>query len=458
MQVTETLADGLRREYKVVVPAADLDAKVNARLTELKDRVRINGFRPGKVPVSHLKRVYGKAVMAEAIEEAVREANSSIVSEGGFRLAMEPKIVMPESEGDIKEVVAGHADLAYSIALEILPKFDLADFKDIEIERPAADVTDEEVRKSIERIAEHNRPFAAKPEGGKAESGDRVMVSFVGTIDGTPFEGGSADDVAVVIGSGNFLPGFEDQLVGIAAGETRTVRSTFPENYGAAPLAGKEAAFEVTAKTIEAPQAVAIDDALAKSLGLDSLEELTENVRERLVREHGAATRMRMKRLLLDRLDERHKFELPPTLVEQEFENVWKTLQADLQGQNRTFADEGTTEEAARADYRRIAERRVRLGLVIAEIGERNNIKVAEDEVSRAIVERVRQFPGKEQQIWDYYRQNPAAIAAVRAPIYEEKVVDFLLELVKVTEKKVTSEELYADDDETAKSGQTPAP
>jgi trigger factor len=447
MQVTETIADGLRREYRVVVPAADLDAKVNARLLELKDRVRINGFRPGKVPVAHLKRIYGRAVMAEAIEEAVREANSSIVTDHGYRLAVEPKIVMPETAENIGEVVSGKADLAYSVELEILPKVELADFKDIRIEKPVAPVTDEEVARALDRLAEQNKPYAPKGEGAHAAGGDKVTVSYVGTIDGVPFEGGQADDVAIVIGSRSYLPGFEEQLAGITVNETRTVTTVFPEKHPTAAVAGKEALFEVTAKAIETPQPVTLDDGFAKSLGFESLDKLREGIRERLGREHAAATRLRMKRALLDKLDERYTFDLPATLVEQEFSNVWSTLSADLESQNKTFADEGTTEEAARADYRKIAERRVRLGLVIAEIGERNDIKVSEDEVSRAVIERVRQFPGQEQQIWEYYRKTPSALAAVRAPIYEEKVVDFLLELVDLTERQVTSEELFADDE-----------
>jgi len=447
MQVTETLADGLKREYRVVVPIADLDAKVNERLTELKDRVRLNGFRPGKVPIAHLKRVYGRAVMAETIEEAVREANSSIVSDHGFKLAMDPKVVMPGPEGAITEVVAGKADLAYSVEIEILPKFELADFKDIQIEKPVAEVTEDEIAAALDRIATQNRPFADKGQGATAADGDKVTVSFTGTIDGAPFEGGKADDIGIVIGSRTFIPGFEEQLIGIAAGENRTIRSAFPANYPQTTLAGKEATFDVRATRIEVPQNVTIDDAFAKSLGIESVEKLRDAVRERLAREHNAATRMRMKRMLLDALDARHTFELPPTLVAQEFDNVWRTLVADLEAQRRSFADEGTTEEAARAEYGKIAERRVRLGLVIAEIGERNDIKVTEDEISRAIVDRVRQFPGQEQQVWDYYRKNANALASIRAPIYEEKVVDFLLELVKVTERTVTAEELHKDDD-----------
>ncbi len=450
MQVTETLAEGLKREYRVVVPATDLDSKVNARLDELKGRIRINGFRPGKVPVDHLKRVYGKAVRAETIDEAVREANASIVSDNGFKLAMEPKVTWPEAEGEVKAMVEGNADLAYSVAIEILPKIELADFSTIGLDRLTAEVADQEVEEALGRIVEQNRPFQPKGEGAKAETGDKITVSFTGMIDGKPFEGGTGEDVAVELGSKSFIPGFEDQLLGIAAGETRTVTARFPENYLTPDLAGKEATFEVVAKSINAPGTVTLDDAFAKSLGLESLAKLKDAVKERIAREHAAESRRRLKRTLLDALDERHRFELPPTLVEEEFANVWRTVESDLKAQNRTFADENTTEEAARAEYRGIAERRVRLGLVIAEIGAKNDIKVTDEELNRAIVERARQFPGQEQQIWDYYRKNPVAVASLRAPIYEEKAVDFLLELVKVTEKPVSREELYKDDEDKA--------
>jgi trigger factor len=447
MQVTQTVSEGLKREYRVVVPVADLDAKVNERLVDLKDRVRINGFRPGKVPIEHLRRMYGRAVLAEAIEAAVREANTSIIAEHGFKLAMDPKVVMPETEGDVDEMMAGKTDLAYSVELEILPRIELGDFKDIQLETLTAEVSDQEVAEAIEKIAEQNRPFADKGEGAKAEQGDKVIVSFVGTIDGEPFEGGTADDVAVAIGSKSFIPGFEDQLVGIARGETRTVNASFPQNYLSANLAGKAASFRVTAKSIEAPGTVTVDEEFAKSLGLESLAKLKDAVKDRLSREHAEVTRRRLKRALLDALDARYKFDLPPSLVEQEFANVWRTLLADLEAQGRTFADENTTEEAAREEYGKIAERRDRLGLVIAEIGERNDIKVSEEELRRAIVERARQFPGQEQQIWDYYSKNPSAVASLRAPIYEEKVVDFLLELAKVTEKTVSREALYDEGD-----------
>ncbi len=452
MQVTETVSDGLKREFRVVVSAGELEGRVSERLVELKDRVRIAGFRPGKVPVSHLKRIYGKAAMAEAIEGAVRDVNAKIATERGLRLAMEPRVTLPSEEGAVEQVIAGKSDLAYTVAMEILPAIALTDFKAIALEKPLAEVTDAEVDEGLARIAEQNRPFADKGEGAKAATGDRVTVSFTGTIDGKAFEGGAAEDIVVQIGSGTFIPGFEDQLAGIAAGEKRNVTATFPANYAAAALAGKTALFDVAAKSIETPRAVTIDEEFAKSLGLESLAKLKDAIKGRLASEHEARSRQKIKRALLDQLDERHKFDVPATLLDQEFDNIWRAAEAELQREGKTFADEGTSEEAAKADYRKIADRRVRLGLVLADIGDKNNIKVTDEEVTRAIVEQTRQFPGQDRQVWEFYRKNPEAVANVRAPIFEDKVINFVLEMAKVTEKKVSREDLYRDDDE-AKAG-----
>lgn len=446
MQVTETSSAGLKREYRVVFPATDLEARVNERLDDLKGRVQLRGFRPGKVPVAHLKRIYGKSAMAEVIEYAVREANDKIVSEHGFKLATEPKIVLPTEEGAVEGVIAGTSDLSYTVEMEILPPIPLTDFKSMKLERLTADVTDDEVDRALQALAEQSRPFNAKSDA--AEKGDRVTISFQGTIDGQPFEGNSAEDVPVLLGSGQFLPGFEDNLIGAKAGESRTFDIKFPDNYPAAAIAGKDATFAVTVKSVEAPGTVTPDDEFAKTLGLDSLSKLRDALRERIQREHASASRQKIKRGLLDQLDERHKFEPPPSLVEQEFNSVWSAVENDLKQQGRTFADEGTSEEKARADYRAIAERRVRLGLVIAEIGEKNNITVSEEQMRAAVMEQVRQLPGREQQVWDYYRNNPGALAALRAPLFEDKVVDFVLELADVTEKKVSREELFKDDAE----------
>jgi trigger factor len=446
MLVTETAAAGLKREYRVVVPAIDLEARVNERLDDLKGRVQLRGFRPGKVPVAHLKRLYGKSAMAEVIEATVREANNKIITEHGFKLASEPKVVLPSEEGAVEGVIAGKTDLAYTVELEIVPPITLGDFKTIKLERLTAAVSDAETDQAAQSIAEQNRPFTAKAEG--AEKGDRATISFQGTIDGQPFDGGTQENLPIILGSGRFLPGFEDNLIGLKSGESRTFNLKFPDDYASPTVAGKEATFAVEVRSVEAPGAVTVDDEFAKSLGFDSLTKLRDALRDRLQRDHAAVSRQRLKRALLDQLDERHKFEPPPSLVEEEFNHVWTAVESDLKQQGRTFADEGTTEEKARADYRAIAERRVRLGLVIAEIGERNNINVSEEQLHAAVMEQVRQMPGREREVWDYYRNNPGALAALRAPLFEDKVVDFLLELAEVTEKQVSREELLNDDAE----------
>ncbi len=448
MQVTETLAEGLKHEFQISVPASDLDAKADARLVDLKGKVRINGFRPGKVPVSHLKKVYGRSVMAETVEQTIRDTNSQLFTERGFRLATEPKVTMPTEEKAVEDILTGKSDLTYTVSIEVVPPIQLADFKSFAIEKPIADVADADVDEAIKRIAEQNRGYAPKGGGAKAETGDRVTISFKGTINGTPFEGGTGENLPIVLGTGQFIPGFEDQLLGIAAGETRTLKVSFPKNYGAEKLAGQPAEFETSATLIEAPQATVIDDEFAKTLGLESLDKLKEAARERLSGELAGFTRQRVKRKLLDQLDESHRFEAPSSLIEEEFNLMWNSIKAEMESNGKTFADEGTTEDAAKDEYRKIADRRVRLGLVLSEIGEKNKITVTEDEVSRAVIERARQMPGREKEVWDYYRNNPNALAQLRAPIYEDKVVDFILELANVTEKKVTREELLKDDEE----------
>lgn len=448
MQVTETLSEGLKHEFKINVPASDLDAKAGAKLVDLKDKVRLNGFRPGKVPVTHLKKVYGRSVMAETIDQTIRDTNTQLFSERGFKLATEPKITMPTEKAEVEELLSGKSDLTYTVAIEVVPAIALADFKSFQVEKPVADVSDADVDEAIKRIADTNRGYADKGEGAKAASGDRVTISFNGTINGEAFEGGAGEGIQVVIGSNSFIPGFEEQLIGIGANETRTLKVSFPKNYMSEKLAGQPAEFTTTATLIEAPQDLTIDDEFAKTLGLESLDKLKEAARERLVAEYAGATRQRVKRALLDRLDEAHRFEAPPSLVDEEFNLMWNSVKAEMDSAGKTFADEDTTEEKAKEEYRKIADRRVRLGLVLSEIGEKNKITVTDDEVGRAVIERARSMPGREKEVWDYYRNNAQALAQLRAPIYEDKVVDFILELANVTEKKVSREDLYKDDDE----------
>jgi trigger factor len=353
---------------------------------------------------------------------------------------------MPTEQKEVEDILSGKSDLNYTVAIEVVPPIALADFKSFTVEKPVAEVTDADVDEAIKRVADQNRSFTEKT--GKAESGDRVTVNFKGTIDGVAFEGGTGEEIPVAIGSNTFIPGFEDQLIGIAAGETRTLKVSFPVNYASETLAGKAAEFETTAAKVESPVDTVIDDEFAKTLGLESLDKLKEAARERLVAEFAGATRQRVKRLLLDRLDETHKFDAPPSLVDEEFKLMWNSIQQEMASSGKTFADEDTTEEAAQEEYRKIADRRVRLGLVLSEIGEKNKITVSDDEVSRAVIERARSMPGREKEVWDFYRSNPNALAQLRAPIYEDKVVDFILELANVTEKKVSKDDLYKDEDE----------
>jgi trigger factor len=452
MQVTETLSQGLKREYSIVLSANDLAARLDDQLAEMKNKVRINGFRPGKVPVAHLKRVYGRSVMADVVQEAITTANKQIVDDNGLRLAQEPKVELPTDQASIDAALEARGDLNFKVALEVLPKIEVGAFDDIALERPVVDVEDADVDQALSRIADNRRAFADKGEGAKAGNGDRVTVDFVGKIGGELFEGGTSENIEVILGSNTFIPGFEEQLLGVAAGERRDVEATFPEAYANRALAGKTAAFDVTVKAVAAPEPFAIDDEFAKSLNFESLDKLKEMIRGNLTNEYARASRDKLKRQLLDSLDTRYSFELPEGLVEQEFGSIWRQLEEEQKASGRTFADENTTEEAARADYRRIAERRVRLGLLLAEVGAKSEIKVTDEEVTNALIARARAYPGQEKQIWEYYRNNAQALAELRAPIYEEKVVDHILAQAKVDERKVTREELLKADEEDAPS------
>jgi trigger factor len=454
MQVTETLSQGLKREFKVVLPATELEQRLNSELNNIKDRVRINGFRPGKVPAAHLRKVYGRSVMSDVVQNAVNEANRKIIEDNDLKLALEPQIQFPENKDEIEKAMDAKGDLAFTVALEVLPSFELADVSDVTVKKPVAEITDAEINESLERMAKQNRAFDTKD--GAAAEGDRVMIDFVGRIDGTEFEGGKGDDVRVELGSNTFIPGFEDQLVGVKAGDKKVLNVTFPENYMAADLAGKAAEFDVTVKEVQAPGETAIDDEFAKNFGMESLDKLKEAVRDAIKRDYDSQSRRKVKKDLLDSLDAKYSFDLPPSLVEQEFAAVWSQVENDMKSNGRTFADEDTTEEEARAEYRKIAERRVRLGLVLAQIGEKSDIKISDDEVTQALIERVRQFPGQERQVWEFYQKNPQALAEIRAPLFEEKVVDQILSQVKVIDETVSKEALFGDDgDEAGESEST---
>jgi trigger factor len=447
MQVTETLNTGLKREIKVVVPAGDMESKLVARLTDAKDKVRLNGFRPGKVPVQHLRKMYGKSFMAEVVNEILNDSTRSILADRGEKAAMQPEITMTEDEKEAEKVLSGGVDFEFSLAYEVIPPIEIKDYAGIKVTRQVYDVPESEIEEQMKRVAESARAYEAK--AGKAESGDRVTIDFAGSIDGEAFEGGTAEDQPLVLGSNQFIPGFEDQLIGVKAGDDKTVKVTFPEDYGAAHLAGKDAEFAVKVKEVAKPNELELNDELAKNLGLESLERLHEIVKSQIESQFGALTRQKVKRELLDSLDEAYKFEAPSKLVDAEFENIWRQVTNELEQTGKTFADEDTTEEEAREEYRLLAERRVRLGLVLAEIGEKAEIQVTDEEMQRAMIEYVRGVPANQQrEVFEFYRNNPNALANLRAPLFEEKVVDHMLAQIDVTDKKVSKEELLAEDEE----------
>ncbi|MGE3643081.1 MAG: trigger factor [Beijerinckiaceae bacterium] len=452
MQVTETLSEGLKRAYKVVLPVADLAKKLDDELTEMKDKVQLRGFRAGKVPMAHLKKVYGKQVMADVLQKAVNEANQKIIEDNALKLAAEPKIDVDGGDEGVEKAIAAEGDLAFTVNLELIPKIDVKPFGGIELEKQVLKVEDAEVDKALESLTENARPYEESSEA--AGDKDKVTIDFAGKIDGVAFAGGTGTDMDVVIGSGSFIPGFEDQLKGIKTGEERQLNVKFPDDYSAAELAGKDAVFDVTAKKVERPGEVVLDDEFAKKFGVDTLDALKDTIRADIQRQYDDASRQKLKRVLLDKLDGDYAFDLPESLVEHEFNGIWQQSEQERQQAGKSLEDLGKTEEEAKAEMRKIAERRVRLGLLLAQVGEEAKVEVSEQELTAAVVERVREigrvYPGQEQAAWDYFRKNEQAIHQVRAPLFEEKVVDVIVGQAKVTEKSVTREELLTFEDKDA--------
>ena len=440
MQVSETLSEGLKREYTVVVEAADMEAKVTSRLTDLAKQAKMPGFRPGKVPVKLLRRTYGKQLLGEVLEQTVNEATTETIEKHDLTPAMQPKIeVVSFDEG---------SDLEYTIQLEVMPEFEPVDFAAISLKKIVADVDDSQIDDRVKSIAEQFKEFTAAAEGQEAQNGDTVVIDFKGSVDGEEFEGGEAEEHSLELGSNSFIPGFEEQLIGAKKGEKKAVTVNFPAAYQAEHLAGKEAEFAVTVREVKVPLPVTLDDALAEKLGLENLEALKTAVREQSEKDFAVVTRTKLKRELLDALAENHDFDLPPTLVESEFEQIWTQVEEDLKRQDKTIEDLDKQEDEAKAEYRDIAVRRVRLGLLLSKVGKENNLTVTQDEVNRAMAEHAQNFPGQEQKIFELYQSNPEMRAQLEAPIMEDKVVDFILEMAQVNENRVSVEELLAEDGE----------
>ena len=438
MQVTELSAEGLKREYKVVVQAAEIEGEVAHRLEELKGRVRMPGFRPGKVPITLLRKQYGRSVMGEVLERAVNQGSQQAIAEHELRPALRPKIeVTSFDEG---------ADLEFTMALEVLPEVPEVDLKKVELVRPVAEVSEATLSGALDSFARSLQEYEAPAEARPSRTGDRLIIDFEGRVDGAVFQGGKADDVPLVLGSGFMLPGFEDQLTGVERGAEVTVNVEFPEGYPNPDLAGKPATFAVKVKEIAEPRPVVLDDDLAKGQGFDDLDALKTAVRERIGRDYAQLSRARVKRALLDHLAENYPFQVPAGMIDLEFEAIWKQLTEEMERTGEAFA-EGQPEEKLKDEYRAIAERRVRLGLILSDIGQKNQLKVEQHELNVVIAEQARRYLGQEQKVFDFFRKNPSALEHLRAPLYEDKVVDFILQLASVSERQVTAEELMAEPD-----------
>lgn len=437
MQVSETVADGLKREFRIVVPADDIENKLMGRLSELGKSISVPGFRRGKVPLGLLRKRYGDALRGEILEQTIQDSSEKAMTEQGVRPATQPTVeIVAFEEG---------TDLEYKLAVELLPEIEPTDFAGISLERKVVDVSDEEIERSLQNLAERRRAFAPAPADHAAAAGDRVKIDFVGKVDGETFEGGSAEGFELDLGNDRFIPGFEDQLLGAKAGQKLEVKVGFPDDYPLDSVKGKDAVFDVDVKEVAVSQPVAMDDEGAKELGVESLDALKSTIRERLASEYAQLSRARLKRDLLDRLAEAHDFEVPPGMVDQEFDAIWTQVQQAMEQDRLDEDDKGKSEEELRERYRAIAVRRVRLGLLLAEVGRANNIAVGREDLNRALSEQARRFPGQESQIYEFYQKNPEAMQQLQAPIFEDKVIDFILELADVKERKVSVEELLRE-------------
>lgn len=454
LQVIDKPSEGLSRVLGVTVPAADLTSRLDAKIKEMAPQMKLKGFRPGKVPTGHVRRMFGRDLMREIVQDALKEGSEQALSDARLRAASSPELKMIS---DAEKVVAGQEDLAFDIELEVMPDFTPMDVSTLRLTRPVYQPSDEDVEAELQTLAGQSRTYQAKE--GPAETGDQLLIDFVGRAGGAVFEGGSGEDMELTIGSGRFIPGFEDQLTGASAGEARTISVTFPEQYQVAALAGRPAEFDVTVKEVRAPREAAVDEALAERLGLGTLDALRDAVRRNLADQYGAASRFKLKRALLDELDKGHDFPLPPRMVEQEFQVIWAQVKSDMDAGGLSEEDAGKDEDTLRAEYRRIAERRVRLGLVLAELGRAENVQVTDAELNQAIMSEARNYPGQERQVVDFYRQNPQAGAQLRAPVYEEKVVELIFGKAQVTDEPVSKEALTAEEDlpEGYSDGQTTA-
>ena len=443
MKIKELKAEGLSHTYAVTVPKEDLESKLEAKIKEMQPQVTLKGFRPGKVPASHIRKMFGQSIMKDVVEETVNETSQQAINDNKLRPAGQPQIDMRANGEDVTK---GKADLEYQLTVESIPEFEPVEPDTLKFTRLTHEADDKELEEEIAKLGEGQKSYKKKAKTAKAKKGDAVLIDFVGTVDGEAFDGGAMEGHQLVLGSGTFIPGFEDQLVGVKAGDELDVKVTFPEPYQAADLAGKDAVFATKVIEVQGEKDAVIDDEFAQKFGLADLEALKAAVSEQYNSQLELQSRMKLKRAILDELDKKHNFDLPPQMVEAEFGNIWQQVQAEKEAGQLDEDDAKKTDKQLEKDYRKIAERRVRLGLVLAEMGQKQEIQISNEELQQAMIAEARQYPGQEQQVIEFYQKNPQAIAQLRAPIYEEKVVDLIIEKAKITDKKVTKDVLFEED------------
>lgn len=440
MQVIKNSSEGLKQHFTVTIPAGQIATEMDTKLAEVGRTVRIPGFRPGKVPMTLLRKKYGPSVMGEVVENAVNDGARQAIADHDLRPALRPEIAITSyQEG---------GDLEFTVQVEVLPEVEVQDLASLKLERPVAEVSDEVVDEALERIASRRETTEPAAKSHKAKSGDVVNIDFEGSVDGVAFDGGKAEGYDLKLGSNSFIPGFEEQLVGVKQGDKTVVKVTFPAEYGAEHLAGKDAEFAITVHEVKTVTPAKVDDELAKQLGMEDLAKLRQSVKEEIERDYASMSRAHLKRHLLDALAEGHSFEVPKGMVDLEFDAIWKQVEEDRKQGRVDPSDEGKSDDELKGEYRSIAERRVRLGLLLSEVGRKNNVQISQEDLNRAVIAEARNYPGQEHLVIQYYQKNPDAKEALRAPIFEEKVVDFIIELAKITEKKVSVDDLRADPDE----------
>lgn len=444
MQIEELNAEGLSRTYSVTIPKEELASKLEEKIKEMQPQVSLKGFRPGKVPTSHIRKMFGQSIMKDVVEDVLNESSQQAINDNKIRPAGQPKI---DLRANGEDVTKGEADLEYQLTVETIPEFEPVDPEGLKFTRLTCEAGDADIQERLDQLAGSQKVYKKKAKTAKAKKDDAVLINFTGRIDGEAFDGGAMEGHQLVLGSGTFIPGFEDQLIGVKAGDKLDVAVTFPEDYQAADLAGKEAIFETEVLEVQGEKDAVVDDALAEKFGMESLDKLKEVIKEQVDGEYEMQVRMKLKRAILDELDKQHDFELPPGMVEAEFGNIWQQVQSEKEAGQLDEEDAKKSDEDLEGDYRKIAQRRVRLGLVLAEMGQKADIQISNEELQQAMIAEARQYPGQEQQVVEFYQKNPQAIAQLRAPIYEEKVVDLIVEKAKVTDKKVDKDTLFEEDD-----------